>query len=60
MSRMEIMFYTDEDILAVLKHFGKTKKSLGEDVQIIQNWLKTQPHIPEVTGELKTNTTKQL
>lgn len=53
MSTKEIMFYTEADVLAVLKYFGKSRKSVEEDVTIIQNWLKTQPHIPEVTGERK-------
>lgn len=50
MCMKEIMLYTEEDMLAVLKCFGRTQKSAEEDVEAIENWLKTQPHIPEVTG----------
>lgn len=51
MGTKAIMLYTDKDMLAVLKCFGRTQKSAEEDVEAIQNWLKTQHHIPEVAGE---------
>lgn len=46
----EAIQHTEEEKQAILKCYGRTKDSIEEDVKIIQNWLKTQPHIPEITG----------
>lgn len=49
----EAIQHTEEEKLAILKYYGKTKDSIEEDVKIIQKWLTTQPHIPEITGGWK-------
>lgn len=28
-----------------------TKHSLDKDVEVIENWMKSQPHLPEIMGE---------
>uniref|UniRef100_A0A6P7G760 Uncharacterized protein LOC114334505 n=1 Tax=Diabrotica virgifera virgifera TaxID=50390 RepID=A0A6P7G760_DIAVI len=35
----------------MLSHFGKTNKDLEEDVKLIKEWLKTQPHLPEIPSD---------
>lgn len=47
----EILLYTEKDVLTILKSNGRTMKSAEEDVETIQNWMKTQPHLPEIAGE---------
>lgn len=47
----EIMLYTEQDMLTVLKSNGRTMKSAEEDAETIQNWMKTQPHLPEIAGK---------
>ncbi|XP_072380752.1 alpha-tocopherol transfer protein-like [Diabrotica undecimpunctata] len=35
----------------MLSHFGKTNKDMEEDVKLIKEWLKTQPHLPEIPSD---------
>lgn len=51
MASKQLMQYSEEDLVAILKHFGRTKKDIQADVDIIKNWLQMQPHIPEMPGE---------
>lgn len=30
------------------KELNKTKRDLEKDVQIVEDWMKTQPHLPEI------------
>lgn len=48
MAARELMVYTKEDEDAIWRIFGRTAQSAEEDVEIIKNWMKAQPHLPEV------------
>ncbi|XP_017771172.1 PREDICTED: alpha-tocopherol transfer protein-like [Nicrophorus vespilloides] len=41
-----MLFYTDEELNSILKIRGKTLDQVSEDVKIIKEWLKLQPHLP--------------
>lgn len=34
-----------------LKFINKTEESIEKDVDTIEEWIKTQPHLPEVTSK---------
>lgn len=43
------MFDVNEDTwLKVFKMFNKSKEEVEKDVNIILEWFKTQPHLPEI------------
>lgn len=46
----EIMQYAEKDMLEILRFYEKTEETAKEDVKTIKNWLKTQHHLPEITG----------
>lgn len=54
MASKKIMFYTDEDLTAVLKLYDRDTKTIQNDIDTIKNWMKTQPHLPEIPGKSKT------
>lgn len=35
----------------VLKIFNKTEENIQEDLEILREWLKQQPHLPYIDGE---------
>lgn len=47
------LFFVDQKTRdQVPNEFGKTSKELEQDVQILSDWVKTQPHFPEIMGIL--------
>lgn len=45
-----------------LEQMGKTAESFEKDIDIIEEWVKTQKHLPEITSKyisLKKNCQKQ-
>lgn len=38
---------------SALTLFEKTHRDLEQDLQIIKDWIKTQPHLPETPSKLK-------
>lgn len=48
MSAEELMPYNQEDEAAIWKILERTPQTAAEDVETIKNWLRTQPHIPEI------------
>lgn len=53
MTAKELLFYTDDDVEATFGAYGRTVKQAKEDIDIIKNWLKMQPHLPEIMGKCK-------
>lgn len=51
MSLSQLMPYSEDEVTAVLKIFGKTPESIQKDVNAVKNWMKTQLHFPEIPGE---------
>lgn len=52
MSTNILFQYTQETIELNLKFLGKTQESLDKDIDVIIEWLKTQPHLPEIPSKL--------
>ena len=50
MMRLKYFEFSDNDEQKIFNHFHRTKKMVAEDVQTIQEWMKVQPHLPEVLG----------
>lgn len=48
MGTNELLPYDKEDEITIWKMFERTPQSAEEDVETIKNWIKTQPHIPEI------------
>ncbi|KAK5638983.1 hypothetical protein RI129_013278 [Pyrocoelia pectoralis] len=48
MSRLEILKYTTDDRKHILEKYEKTVEDLPEDVNTIREWIKNQPHLPEI------------
>ncbi|XP_063917465.1 uncharacterized protein LOC135133125 isoform X2 [Zophobas morio] len=43
------MFQINEEAKKkIYEEFNRKEEIIGEDVETIKNWLKTQPHLPEV------------
>lgn len=53
MGAEELMSYTKQGELAVWEMLGRTPQTVEEDVETIKNWMKSQPHLPEVLGKLQ-------
>lgn len=53
MSQNEPLVCTKEEEIAVLELRGRTPDSFRDDVEIVKNWIKTQPHFPEMPREYK-------
>lgn len=47
---IQLNMSTDEQKETILRMQNSNKAHLEENVKIIQNWVKTQPHIPEMPG----------
>ncbi|CAH1104013.1 unnamed protein product [Psylliodes chrysocephalus] len=46
---MELSLIIDrKNKVKILERFDKTEKDLEEDVELIQDWFKSQPHLPEI------------
>ncbi|KAJ3645387.1 hypothetical protein Zmor_023050 [Zophobas morio] len=57
MMRLKYFEFSDNDEQKIFNHFHRTTKMVAEDVQTIQEWMKVQPHLPEV---LDTNSIKNF
>ncbi|KAJ3644919.1 hypothetical protein Zmor_022617 [Zophobas morio] len=44
---------TDEAKKNFYESFGRTEESVDDDVTIIKEWMKTQPHLPELMEDVK-------
>ncbi|CAH1163231.1 unnamed protein product [Phaedon cochleariae] len=42
---------THEILKKALKEFDKTEEHLKDDINVIKDWLKTQPHLPEISSD---------
>ncbi|CAH0549600.1 unnamed protein product [Brassicogethes aeneus] len=51
MSTKKLLIVTPEERNAILGLFNKNEALLTEDVEILQNWMKTQKHLPEVMSK---------
>lgn len=49
---MELSLIIDrKNKVKILERFDKTEKDLEEDVELIQDWFKSQPHLPEIPSK---------
>lgn len=44
----ELLQHTPDDRIAVYKLYNRSPKNVKEDVQTVQQWLKKQPHLPQI------------
>lgn len=51
MEQVKIYSFSDELEEKIANNFGKTKEMLRNDVQIVVEWMKTQPYFPEIMGK---------
>lgn len=42
----------ENSIKSMYEHFNRTKEDVDKDIEIILEWLKTQPHLPEIMCKL--------
>lgn len=47
---MSLLQYSEEDKQTILRAYGKTQKIIDDDIENVQNWMKKQPHFPEIAG----------
>ncbi|RZC39700.1 hypothetical protein BDFB_012916 [Asbolus verrucosus] len=48
------LFHVDESVWKkALELFDRTEKSFEEDVETVKEWMKTQPHLPEIMEDVK-------
>ncbi|KAL1493411.1 hypothetical protein ABEB36_011471 [Hypothenemus hampei] len=52
MSKKLIELNKDKVYEQIQKELGKSKADIEKDVKIIQEWLRTQPHLPEIPEEI--------
>ena len=47
------MLFQDVDVAKknAAQFFNKNPESINQDIRIIQQWLQTQPHLPELMGK---------
>lgn len=56
-SPASIMEYATKDqIREFYAEFGATEETVRRDVQYLAEWLKKQPHLPSIEGELDIST----
>lgn len=41
----DLLVYTDEDKIAMLKEFDRNTDSIKQDIEAIKNWVQKQPHL---------------
>lgn len=44
----DLLKFSEDDRTRILKIFNRTPNSVQKDVEAIKNWLKTQPHLPDL------------
>lgn len=44
---------TEKQLYEFFDEFGATEESVKNDVEYIKEWLKQQPHLPNVDGKFK-------
>ncbi|RZC41305.1 CRAL TRIO domain containing protein, partial [Asbolus verrucosus] len=48
------LFHVDESVWKkALELFDRTEKSFEEDVETVREWMKSQPHLPEIMEDVK-------
>lgn len=47
----DLMQYSEEDHIELLKEFGRTPETVKQDIEIVRTFLQKQPHLPEVPGK---------
>lgn len=50
MNRKELFQDQEEASKLFLKFLNKTEESLEKDIDTIEEWIKSQPHLPEITS----------
>lgn len=49
-------YATKDQIREFYAEFGATEETVRRDVQYLAEWLKKQPHLPSIEGELDIST----
>lgn len=53
MNGTELFFGSrDEKLNNALQIFGKSNQDLDQDIDILKNWLASQPHLPEIPSNI--------
>lgn len=54
MSKMkELVLVSPEEKQKAREQYGKTQESIEEDMNIIKEWMKKQPHLPEINDDVR-------
>lgn len=48
MSVDNLLRVTPEEKYAVVKTYGRTEEEIKEDIQVLREWIKKQPHLPDI------------
>lgn len=51
MSKWEFLQYTEEQRETILKEYNRTPSNIKDDVNAIREWIKSQPHLPQIMGK---------
>ena len=51
MSKQYLEKNEEEIYQQIEKEFKKSKKDIEDNIKIIREWFKTQPHLPEIPGK---------
>lgn len=46
----KLLLINDNHLKEALKYYNKTESDVKQDVEILKEWLKTEPHLPDDEG----------
>ena len=47
----DILHVDPNEIQRALERYDKTEEEANNDIKTIQEWMKNQPHLPEIMGK---------
>lgn len=54
MSAEKLIIVTDEEKEGIKRRLQKTDEEINEDIRVLREWFKKQPHLPQNEGEYQT------